>query len=85
VKVDDLQEMYNHFAENVQTGMSELAKKQGTNGMPAAPDTGTAPSDVPAPQPDATAAKALQDQDQQASQAEAQARVEAAGSNGNTQ
>ena len=85
VKVDDLQEMYNHFAENVQNGMSELAKKQGTNGMPAAPDTGTAPSDVPAPQPDPTAAKALQDQDQQANQTEAQVKQEAASSNGGTQ
>jgi hypothetical protein len=39
VKVDDLQEMYNHFAENITNGMGELAKKQGTNGMPKAPDT----------------------------------------------
>jgi hypothetical protein len=52
--------------------MSEMAKKQGTGGMPAAPDTGTTPSDVPPPQPDPTAAKALQDQQQQADQTEAQ-------------
>ena len=42
VKVDDLQEMYNHFQENITNGMGEMAKKQGTGGMPAAPDTGTA-------------------------------------------
>jgi hypothetical protein len=37
VKVDDLEEMQNHFAEKVNDGLSELAKKQGTNGMPKAP------------------------------------------------
>ena len=41
VKVDDLQEMYNHFQENITNGMGELAEEQGTGGMPAAPDTGT--------------------------------------------
>ena len=40
VKVDDLQEMYNHFQEQLTNGMGEMAKKQGTNGMPKAPDTG---------------------------------------------
>jgi hypothetical protein len=28
VKVDDLQEMYNHFEEALDNGMAELAKKQ---------------------------------------------------------
>jgi hypothetical protein len=82
VKVDDLQEMYNHFQEQLTTGMGELAKKQGTGGIPAAPDTGTQPSDVPAPQPDATAAKALQDQQQAADQTETQVKQETAGSAG---
>jgi hypothetical protein len=82
VKVDDLQEMYNHFQENITNGLSEMAKKQGTNGMPAAPDTGTTPSDVPPPPPDSTAAKALQDQQQQADQTEAQVKQETAASAG---
>jgi hypothetical protein len=86
VKVDDLQEMYNHFQEQLTNGMSEMAKKQGTGGMPKAPDTGTTPSDVPPPQPDPTAAKALQDQQQQADQTEAQVKQEtaASGSGGGT-
>jgi hypothetical protein len=79
VKVDDLQEMYNHFQENLTNGMSEMAKKQGTGGMPKAPDTGTQASDVPPPPPDNTAAKALQDQQQQADQTESQVKQEVAG------
>jgi len=82
IKVDDLQEMYNHFAENLQNGMTELSKKQGTNGMPAAPDTGTTASAVPPPPPDPNAAKTLQEQQQQANQTEAQVKQEAASTGG---
>jgi len=82
VKVDDLQEMYNHFQENITNGMGELAKKQGTNGMPAAPDTATQAGAVPPPQPDNTAAAALQQQQQQADQTESQVKQEAASSGG---
>jgi hypothetical protein len=78
VKVDDLQEMYNHFAENITNGMGEMAKKQGTNGMPAAPDTGTQAGAVTPPPPDTTAAKTLQDQQAAADQAEADAKQSAA-------
>ncbi len=78
VKVDDLQEMYNHFADQLQNGMSEMAKKQGTNGMPKAPDTGTTASDVPPPKPDPSAAQDLQQQQQQADQTEAQVKQETA-------
>jgi hypothetical protein len=74
--------MQNHFAEQVDSGLSEMAKKQGTDGMPKAPDTGTTPSDVPPPQPDTTAEKTLQDQQQQADQTEAQVKQEAAASGG---
>ncbi|MGA8439346.1 MAG: hypothetical protein WB714_14040, partial [Candidatus Sulfotelmatobacter sp.] len=83
IKVDDLQEMYNHFQETLTNGMSEMAKKQGTNGMPAAPDTGTTPSDVPDPPPDQSVAKTLQDQQQQANQTESQVKQETASSGGN--
>jgi hypothetical protein len=80
VKVDDLQEMQNHFAEKLNDGLGELAKKQGTSGMPKAPDTGTKPSDVPPPAPDQTAEKTLQDQQAAADQTEAQVKQEIAGS-----
>ena len=80
VKVDDLQEMQNHFAEQLNTGLGELAKKQGTGGIPKAPDTGTKPSDVPPPPADTTAEKTLQDQQQAADQTDTQVKQEAAGS-----
>ena len=85
VKVDDLQEMYNHFQEQLNNGMGELAKKQGTGGIPAAPDTGTTASDVPPPAPDNTAAKALQDQQQAADQTETQVKQETASAGGGSQ
>jgi hypothetical protein len=79
VKVDDLQEMYNHFQENITNGMGEMAKKQGTGGMPKAPDTSTQASGVPAPPPDTTAAKTLQDQQAAADQTDQQVKQETAG------
>jgi hypothetical protein len=82
VKVDDLQEMQNHFAEQLNSGLSELAKKQGTDGIPKAPDTSTTASAVPPPEPDTTAEKTLQDQQQAADQAEAQVKQQAAASGG---
>jgi hypothetical protein len=77
VAVDDLQEMHNHFEEQLDNGMKELSSKQGTGGLPKAPDTSTAPSDVPPPAPDASAAKALDDQQANADQVEAQVVKEA--------
>jgi hypothetical protein len=77
VGVDDLQEMHNHFQEQLDNGMKDLASKQGTSGLPKAPDTATVASDVPPPPPDASAEKALQDQQAQADQTEAQVVKEA--------
>jgi len=77
VTVDDLQEMHNHFQEQLDNGMKDLASKQGTSGLPKAPDTTTVASDVPPPPPDASAEKALQEQQAQADQTEAQVVKEA--------
>jgi hypothetical protein len=85
VSVDDLQEMHNHFEEQLNNGLKTLAEKQGTGGLPKAPDTGTVASDVPPPQPDENAAKDLADQQAQADQAEAQAKQEAAAPGGGEQ
>ncbi len=82
IKVDDLQEMYNHFQQQLTDGMGELAKKQGTNGMPKAPDTGTTASDVPAPKPDPDAAKDLQEQQAEADKTEQDVKAEAAAGGG---
>ncbi len=82
VSVDDLQEMRNHFEEQLNNGMKELSEKQGTNGMPKAPDASTVSSDIQAPEPDKDASKELSDQQSQADQAEQQAKQEAAGQGG---
>lgn len=85
VSVDDLQEMHNHFEEQLNNGLKTLAEKQGTGGMPKAPDASTVASDIPAPQPDQNASKDLSDQQAQADQAEAQAKQDAAASGGGGQ
>jgi hypothetical protein len=77
VSVDDLQEMHNHFQEQLDNGMKELSSKQGTSGLPKAPDTTPTSSDVPPPPPDTTAEKTLQDQQANADQVEAQVVKEA--------
>jgi hypothetical protein len=77
VAVDDLEEMHNHFQEQLDNGMKDLASKQGTGGLPKAPDTSTVASDVPPPPPDAGAEKTLQDQQAAADQTEAQVVKEA--------
>jgi hypothetical protein len=82
IQVDDLQEMYNHFEEQLANGLAELAKKQGTGGMPKAPDAGTMASDVPPPAPDTTAVKALQDQQAEADRAESQVKEQLAAASG---
>jgi hypothetical protein len=77
VAVDDLQEMQNHFQEQIDEGMKTMAAKSGTGGLPKAPDTKTVASDVPPPEPDKTAAKTLADQDADADKTEADVKAEA--------
>jgi hypothetical protein len=72
VAVNDLQEMHNKFEQQFDSGMKELSSKQGTGGIPAAPDATAKPSDIPPPPADNTAAKTLEDQQQAADQTEAQ-------------
>ena len=82
VSTDDLQEMYNHFREQLKDGMGELAKKQGTGGLPKAPDTTTVDGDVPAPPPDKNAQKTLEDQQSAADQTETEVKQEATSGGG---
>jgi hypothetical protein len=72
VSVDDLQEMHNHFHEQLDNGLQKLADNSGKNGLPKAPDTTTTAGEVPTPPPDQGAADQLQAQQQQADQVEAQ-------------
>jgi hypothetical protein len=85
VAVDDLQEMHNHFREQVSGGMDELSKKQGTGGLPKAPDTGKQDGEVPAPPADSSAAKTLKEQQSAADQTEADVKKEAGSSSGGVQ
>jgi len=85
VSVDDLQEMHNHFREQLTSGMGELAKKQGTGGLPKAPDTGTTAGEVPAPPADKAAAKTLEEQQKAADQTETEVKQEAGSSSGGSQ
>ena len=71
----DLQDMHNHMRESVDDGLSELQKKQGTGGLPAAP-AGAAAAAVPAgfakdaPPPEAGAAGEVAQQAKEADAAE---------------
>ena len=80
--MDDLQEMYNHLRESLKDGMGELAKKQGTGGLPKAPDTTTTAGDVPPPEPDKTAEKTLKETQSAADQTESEVKQEAGSGGG---
>ncbi|HYM78721.1 MAG TPA: hypothetical protein VE377_22310 [Candidatus Dormibacteraeota bacterium] len=85
VTLDDLQEMHNHFREQLTGGMDELSKKQGTGGLPKAPDTAKQDGEVPAPAADSSAAKTLKEQQAAADKTEADVKQEAASSGGGSQ
>jgi len=85
VALDDLQEMYNKFREQVAGGMKSLSEKSGKDGLPKAPDTTTTDGEIPAPAADTTAAKALQDQQSAADQTESQVKAEAGSGSGGQQ
>jgi hypothetical protein len=70
VAVQDLQEMQNHFREQLDSGLRVLAAKQGTGGIPQAPGATLVVGEVPPPVADATAAQAIQAQEAAADQAE---------------
>jgi hypothetical protein len=82
VSVQDLQDMHNHFREQIDEGLGKLAESQGKNGLPAAPDTATAQVAEGQAQPDLTAQSDLASQQQQANQAEGDVRQAAQGGTG---
>jgi hypothetical protein len=79
VSVQDLQEMQNHFREQLDSGLKLLAQKQGTGGLPKGPDIGTIAGEVPPPPPDTTAETILQDQRATADQMGSEVAHEASG------
>jgi hypothetical protein len=75
VGVADLQDMQNHMRETLDQGLGELQKRQGQNGIPAAPAAADAPPVQPmfaaiAPPPDPNVATELTQQTNEARQAE---------------
>ena len=76
VTLEELQEMQNYMRETIDRGMAELQKKQGTNGLPAAPkDATAAPVESPLaaiapPPPPADEVKNELTQEQKAADAE---------------
>jgi hypothetical protein len=81
VAVNDLQEMHNSFREQLDSGLKTLAEKSGTGGLPKAPDTQTAPGEIPPPVPDGNLDAKLAEQQSEATQAEGEVRQEVPPSN----
>jgi hypothetical protein len=78
VAVDDLQEMHNHFAEQIDEGLGKLAENQGKNGMPASPATTRREVADAKAEPDLTVGADIDKADKDAAVAEADARQAAA-------
>jgi hypothetical protein len=78
IEVATLQEMHNHFREQLSTGMEELAKKQG-NGLPQGPAAGAQPVAEGTATADPEAQKMLAEQSQAADATESQVQQAAAG------
>ncbi len=70
VSVDDLQDMHNHFREQLDSGLKTLAANQGKNGLPAGPAAGGRSNPDGQAQPDLDAQSQLDSQQASADQAE---------------
>ena len=70
--VDDLQEMHNHFREQLDQGLKTLAENQGKNGIPAGPKPGGRANPDGQAQPDLDVEAQLNDQQKDADAAEAE-------------
>ena len=84
MKVDDLQEMHNHFREQLDSGLKTLADNQGKNGLPKAPDTKTVANPDGQVKPDTSVKDELAAQQSDADKAEADVQQQqSSGSGGN--
>jgi len=78
--VDDLQEMHNHFREQLDEGLKTLAEKQGKDGIPAGPKPGGRANPDGKAEPDLDVEKELNDQQKDADAAEAEVQQQQGGS-----
>ena len=83
VSVQDLQDMYNDFAANIDAGLQKLADNQSKGGLPAGPAAGRQANADAQTQPDLTATAHLQQQQQAADQAEAEVKQALGSGRGN--
>jgi hypothetical protein len=80
--VDDLQEMHNHFREQLDQGLKTLAENQGKNGIPAGPKPGGRVNPDGKVEPDLDVEAQLNDQQKDADAAEAEVGQTAGSSQG---
>lgn len=83
IQVADLQEMHNHFREQMDAGLKTLADNQGKNGLPSAPAAASPhenPEGTAAPDDAAAIAAQLNQQRQEAEQAETEVQQAASAS-----
>ena len=80
--VDDLQEMHNHFREQLDQGLKTLAENQGKNGIPAGPKPGGRANPEGEAQPDLDVEAQLNDQQKDADAAETEVQQQAGSSQG---
>jgi len=82
--VDDLQEMHNHFREQLDQGLKTLAEKQGKDGIPAGPKPGgrANPDGKAEPDLDVEAQLNQQQKDADAAEAEVQQQQQQGGAQG---
>jgi len=86
VGLPELQDMQNHMRETIDQGMADLQKKQGQNGIPAAPASASAPPtesvmalSAPPPPPESEVATQLKEESKEADTAEKEAAVDTGG------
>jgi hypothetical protein len=82
VQVVDLQEMHNHFREQLDSGLKTLADNQGKNGIPSGPAASGRSNREGAAAPDLSVTADLQKQQEEADQAEKEVQQAAASSTG---
>lgn len=72
VAVQDLQDMHNRFAEQIDSGLKTLAEARGKGGLPLAPNTTTSYGEIRPPMPDADVEGLLHAQLEEADRTETQ-------------
>ncbi|MGA9144764.1 MAG: hypothetical protein WB007_13495, partial [Candidatus Acidiferrales bacterium] len=82
VAVDDLQEMHNHFREQLDQGLKTLAEKQGKGGLPAAPTVGGKANPDGQVQPDLDVESQLNAQEKDADAADSEVKQDVSSGQG---